>query len=198
MLKFTSVLGIGLLLIAATAAAEEEAASGGEKAVDAVQDTADKVKDETQGAAKEAGVKSASGGAYGPAGCGLGSIIFSPDSGFTQVFAATTNGTSGNQTFGITSGTSNCDGTAGGSKSAKAFVQTNRAALAKDIARGKGETISGLSELMSCSNSGAVGAKLQKRFRSIFPSTRATDEQVSDSIVQVLSSDPTLGCASVG
>ena len=45
---------------------------------------------------------------YGPAGCGLGSMIFEPDSGFTQVFAATTNGTSGNQTFGITSGTSNC------------------------------------------------------------------------------------------
>ena len=196
MLKFTSVLGLGLLLVAASAAAEED--TGGEKAVDAVQGAADKVKEETQGAAKEAGVKSATGGAYGPAGCGLGSIIFSPDSGFTQVFAATTNGSSGNQTFGITSGTSNCDGTAGGTKSAKAYVQTNRAALAKDIARGKGETISGLSELMSCSNPNAVGAKLQKRFRAIFPSARATDEQVSDSIVQMLSSDPSLGCASVG
>lgn len=196
MRKSMSVLSLGLLLMAASAAAEEE--SGGEKAVDAVQDTADKVKEETQGAAKEAGVKSASGGAYGPAGCGLGSIIFSPDSGFTQVLAATTNGSSGNQTFGITSGTSNCDGSAGGTQSAKAFVQTNRAALAKDIARGKGETISGLSELMSCSSSSAVGAKLQKRFRSIFPSTRVTDEQVSDSIVGVLASDPSLGCATVG
>src|SRR6186713_935077 len=58
---------------------------------------------------------------YGPAGCGLGSMIFEPDSGFTQVFAATTNGTSGNQTFGITSGTSNCDPGAAKTASAKAF-----------------------------------------------------------------------------
>ena len=37
-------------------------------------------------------VVSASGSAqargYGPAGCGLGSLIFEPNSGFTQIFAA--------------------------------------------------------------------------------------------------------------
>src|SRR5262245_36738363 len=88
--------------------------------------------------------------AYGPAGCGLGSLIFEPNSGFTQVFAATTNGTFGTQTFGITSGTSNCAGGGGGSASAKAFVETNRVALAKDIARGQGETIDSLSRLAGC------------------------------------------------
>lgn len=197
MRKLTSMVGLGLLLVAASAAAQEEE-GGGEKAVDAVQEAHESVKDETQAAAQEAGVKSADGGTYGPAGCGLGSIIFSPDSGFTQIFAATTNGSSGNQTFGITSGTSNCDGTAGGTSSAKAFIQTNRAALTKDIARGKGETLSGLSELMSCRSSGAVGARLQKRFRVIFPSARVSDEQVSDSIVGVLQNDPSLGCTNLG
>ena len=44
---------------------------------------------------------------YGMAGCGLGSVVISDD-GFLQVFAATTNGTSYSQSFGITSGTSNC------------------------------------------------------------------------------------------
>ena len=44
------------------------------------------------------------------AGCGLGSIIFEGQSGVVMnVLAATFNGTSGNQTFGMTSGTSNCD-----------------------------------------------------------------------------------------
>lgn len=45
---------------------------------------------------------------YGMDGCGLGSIVFGNDNGtLKQVIAATLNGT-GMQTFGITSGTSNC------------------------------------------------------------------------------------------
>ena len=122
--------------------------------------------------------------AYGPAGCGLGSLIFEPDSGFTQIFAATTNGTSGNQTFAISTGTSNCDDSSGGTASAKAFVETNRAAIAKDIARGRGETLASLSELAGCS--GAVGATLQKNFKQIFPTSRITDGQVSDRVIHVL------------
>jgi hypothetical protein len=120
-------------------------------------------------------------------------MIFSPDSGFTQVFAASTNSSSG-QTFGISSGTSNCGTDAAGSSSAKAFVQTNRAALAKDIARGRGETITALSALASCQSASAVGARLQKKFRKIFSSSKVTDEQVSDSVVDVLKSDQALGC----
>jgi hypothetical protein len=143
------------------------------------------------------GAYTRAGAAYGPAGCGLGSMIFSPDSGLTQIFAATTNTSSG-QTFGISSGTSNCDSNAAGTASAKVFVQTNRAALAKDIARGRGETITALSTLASCQNSAAVGARLQKKFRTIFSSAKVTDEQVSDSVVQVLKSDRTLGCGNLG
>jgi hypothetical protein len=135
---------------------------------------------------------------YGPAGCGLGSLIFSPDSGWTQIFAATTNGTSGNQTFGITTGTSNCDSSSGGStESAKAFVQTNRAALAKDIARGGGETIASLTQLAGCQNATAVGSTLQSNFGSIFPNASVTDQQVSDSVVGVLQSNASLSCSTL-
>lgn len=131
---------------------------------------------------------------YGPAGCGLGSMIFEPDSGFTQIFAATTNGTSGNQTFGITSGTSNCDSGASTTASAKAFVQTNRATLAKEIARGNGETIASLTKLAGCQDSAAVGASLQRNFRSIFPNASVSDVAVSDNVVGVLKSDSSLSC----
>lgn len=42
-------------------------------------------------------------------GCGWGSKLFDGQQGVApQVLAVTTNGTSGNQTFGITSGTSGC------------------------------------------------------------------------------------------
>ncbi|HWA78436.1 MAG TPA: DUF3015 family protein [Polyangiaceae bacterium] len=186
--KLISVLGVGLLLVSVNARAEDEAAKPEEKAAEPA----------AAAEAAPAPAKSSGGGKYGPAGCGLGSIIFSPDSGFTQIFAATTNGSSGNQTFGITSGTSNCDGGGGGSQSAKAFVQTNRAALAKDIARGRGETISALSTLAACQNSSVVGSRLQKKFRTIFSSAKATDEQVSDSVVEVLRSDASLGCSNLG
>jgi hypothetical protein len=131
---------------------------------------------------------------YGPAGCGLGSLIFDPGSGFTQIFAATTNGTFGSQTFGITSGTSNCAGGSGGSASAKAFVETNRVALAKDIARGQGETIDSLSKLAGCSASGQVGSSLQQRFDQIFTDASASDSQVGDNVIQALRSDASLRC----
>ncbi len=50
----------------------------------------------------------ASAAPYGTAGCGLGSIVIGSKPGMMQIFAATTNGTSASQSFGITSGTSNC------------------------------------------------------------------------------------------
>lgn len=134
---------------------------------------------------------------FGPAGCGLGSLIFEPDSGFTQVFAATTNGTLGSQTFGISTGTSNCDDTRGSKESARAYVETNRAALAKDIARGRGETIHGLAELAGCRSSNATGRTLQKSFKEIFPSAKVTDGQVSENVLRVLKRDSSLACGNL-
>src|ERR1051326_4600599 len=91
-----------------------------------------------------AGTSGSSSHAYGTAGCGLGSLLFHDKPGIVQVLAATTNSTFGSQTFGITTGTSNCEDTKSGSASAKAFIQANREAVSKDIARGSGETISSL------------------------------------------------------
>lgn len=140
---------------------------------------------------------SADAAAYGAAGCGLGSVIFGSSPGFVQIFAATTNGTSGNQTFGITTGTLNCADTGGGTASAKAFIETNREALAKDISRGQGETIASLSTLAGCSDSRAVGASLQKNFSTIFPSGQVSDTAVSGSVINVLRSERSLSCKKV-
>jgi len=144
------------------------------------------------------GLKTSNGQGYGPAGCGLGSLLFSPDSGFTQVLAATTNGTFGSQTFGISSGTSNCADTGGGSASARAFVETNRVALAKDIARGQGEAIESLAKLAHCASSAPVAASLQRNFAKIFPAASVTDTQVSHSVVDVLKADSALQCSALG
>ena len=137
-------------------------------------------------------------GAYGSAGCGLGSIIFEPSAGFTQVFAATTNGSFGNQTFGITSGTSNCDGPPVTANAVGNFIVANRAALSVDVARGGGETIQSLSAIAQCQNGAALGGTLQKNFSGIFPNAQVSDEQVSQSMMQVMSAHSELGCRLVG
>jgi hypothetical protein len=131
---------------------------------------------------------------YGTAGCGLGSIVFGNSPGIVQIFAATTNGTFATQTFGITSGTSNCVDTSGGAPSAAAFIQTNRQALAKDISRGNGETIKNLATLSGCADASAVGVTLQRNFKAIFPSASVTDTQVSGNVIDVLRSDKALAC----
>ena len=131
---------------------------------------------------------------YGTAGCGLGSILFGDKPGIIQVLAATTNGTFGTQTFGITTGTSNCEDTAASAQNTKAFVQANREAVAKDIARGSGETITSLTTLAGCADPTAVGATLQKNFKSIFPNEQVSDVAVSDSVVNTLQSHGELSC----
>ncbi len=132
-------------------------------------------------------------GSYGLAGCGLGSLIFENQPGGVQILAATTNGTSYSQTFGITSGTSNC-GAAAFASGTKNFVDANREAVAKDISRGQGEAIGALTQLNLCSDSSAVGSALQKRFQEIFPSSDASTEAVTAEILRTLHSDPSLGC----
>jgi hypothetical protein len=135
---------------------------------------------------------------YGTAGCGLGSMIFGDQKGMIQVLAATTNGTVGSQTFGITSGTSNC-GEAGFSSSAtRTFIEGNREALAKDAARGSGETITTLASVAGCKDAKAVGVVLQKRFTQLFPGEKAPATQVSENVMKELRGDTSLACRNIG
>jgi len=73
-------------------------------------------------------------------GCGLGAVIIKDDSSAVMLaLQATTNGTSGNQTFGITSGTLGCKKTKFVmNERAEEFVASNMDTLAKEIAVGHG------------------------------------------------------------
>jgi hypothetical protein len=131
---------------------------------------------------------------YGDAGCGLGSMVIGSGSGFSQVFAATTNDTSYSQTFGITSGTSNCVDVAPGYASARSFSETNRTAMSKDIARGQGETIATLTTLGGCNKASSVGASLQKSYRRIVPDAAVSDRAFGKNVIDTLAADRSLGC----
>jgi hypothetical protein len=134
---------------------------------------------------------------YGPAGCGLGSMLMGKKAGFTQVFAATTNGSSANQTFGISSGTSNCGASKKGAKAMNNFIETNREALAKDVARGHGETINSIAKIAGCKNVNIVGKHLKTNFKSIFPSAAATNKDIVKNVMSKLKSSALL-CTNIG
>jgi hypothetical protein len=132
-------------------------------------------------------------GKYGAAGCGLGSMAFDSQPGGIQIIAATLNGICGNQTFGITFGTSNCQPGAL-AQGTKSFVEANREALAKDIARGEGEAIGALTVINACADSRKVGSALKARFGAIFPSDQASNDDVTRAILDTLHADASLGC----
>lgn len=104
-------------------------------------------------------------GNYGAAGCGLGSLVFDKQEGPVQIFAATLNGT-GVQTFGITSGTSNCGKPAFAKAEFNTFVESNSVALENDIVRGQGETLSTLNNMLGCDSS--FNTTLQKNYKNIY------------------------------
>jgi len=121
-------------------------------------------------------------------GCGLGSqVISNQDSVVMQVFATTTNGTSGNQTFGITSGTSGCAKPAKFVSNDKAneFVRGNMDALAFDISNGEGEALTTLATLLNVSNSDVFASTLQTNFDKIYTSENVSSADVIDNIVSL-------------
>jgi hypothetical protein len=130
-------------------------------------------------------------GGYGSAGCGLGSIILGGSHGFAQVFAATTNATFGSQTFGITSGTSNCGG-GGTSPTTVQYIEANKVSLSSEVSQGNGETVKGLAELMGCSNTNLFGTTLQKNYAQIFPTQDVAATNINASIYSIVKANPAL------
>ncbi|MFA6237874.1 MAG: DUF3015 family protein [Bacteriovorax sp.] len=114
---------------------------------------------------------------YGMAGCGLGSVLFGEsESRGVQLLSSTTNGTYSNNTFGMSSGTSNCnaakpDKTTDIKKNIDVFVAANREALATDLAKNNGETIVALAQIVGCPNSQTMGSELKKNYETIFSTT---------------------------
>ena len=91
-------------------------------------------------------VTSASAFAEAPGGpnCGWGNMLFKGHSGMPSHFvASTTNGTSGNATFGMTSGTNGCstNGTLTYGGKPMLIVSNMMDELSEDMAKGQGEAL---------------------------------------------------------
>jgi hypothetical protein len=126
--------------------------------------------------------------------CGWGAKVFDGQSGVVpNVLAATTNNTSGNQTFGITFGTSGCsqNGTVKSSWKTAMFIDGNKERLARDMSIGNGETLDSLANLIGVRDEhrATFNRAAQKNLSSIFPSETASTEQIVAGLKDVLSAN---------
>jgi hypothetical protein len=117
-------------------------------------------------------------------GCGLGSQIIHDDSSAVMLaLQATTNNTLGNQTFGITSGTSGCKKSKlVMNERAAEFVASNMDQLSREIAIGHGESVSTLAELLNVQDKAAFASALQANYNAIYTSEKADMSTVLDNV----------------
>jgi Protein of unknown function (DUF3015) len=133
-------------------------------------------------------------------GCGLGKLAWSDYEHqkdiAPQVMMATTNGTFGSQTFGISSGTSGCtnDGTIMSQHKASVFVAANYDSLAQEMARGNGEHLASLAELMGipADNRAEFFAVAQAQYPKWVQSGETTPAAMIASLQNGMEADPTL------
>jgi hypothetical protein len=129
--------------------------------------------------------------------CGWGSKLFEGQGGIApQVLAVTTNGTSGNQTFGITSGTSGCtqDGAVSSNWRTALFIDGNKQKLARDMSVGGGEALDSLAHLigLEAQDQAAFNRAAKDNLARIFPSEDVATQDVVVALREVMAADARL------
>ncbi len=120
---------------------------------------------------------------YGVTGCGLGGMLVKDNGTLAQIGAWFLNTILGNQTFGMTSGTSGCGEESGlvlSKSEQKIFVENNYENLLKEMAAGQGENLKTLAALIGCSaeQSEDFGRFAQERYASIFKTAETTPTEM--------------------
>ena len=131
-------------------------------------------------------------------GCGLGYLLLSnrENTKIMQVLGATTNGTFGSQTFGISSGTSGCteDGAVKLVRAAEVFAEVNLETLRLEMATGRGEYVTAFASLLAPTS--AQQAELVSLFQSsygdLFPTAETTSGDMLHRLALKLAERPDL------
>lgn len=130
-------------------------------------------------------------------GCGLGQTIFEGQGGMMpNILAITTNGTSGNNTFGMTSGTSGCDAEAvvTNEYQRKLFVVNNLDNLSQEMAQGQGDHLTSLATLMGVTETdqSAFYELTQNQYGSLFNSSEVNADQIIAALDDAMLQDSAL------
>jgi len=132
------------------------------------------------------------------AGCGLGYLLLSnkDNEKVTQVLGATTNGTFGTQTFGISSGTSGCteDGAVKVARATEVFADVNLASLRQEMATGQGEYVNTFASLLGANEATRpqMVRFFQSEYQSLFPTAETSSQDMLKTLSEKLSSHPEL------
>lgn len=132
--------------------------------------------------------------APGGPGCGWGNMLFEGQSGMPMHLLATlVNGTSGNATFGMTSGTNGCDTSGDLTYGGQNLLQTAGVLeeVAEDIAAGQGEALTALSVALgvAAEDRSHFNQLMHQNFTAIFSSEDVTAEDVAERIASVMKQD---------
>ena len=135
--------------------------------------------------------------APGGPGCGWGNMLFEGQRGLpSHLVASTTNGTSGNATFGMTSGTNGCSTKASLTYGGKSWFAMNGMMneLSEDMAMGQGEALTTYAVVLGVAPEDRVyfNSVTHQHFNQIFSSADVTAETVHTNTLAVLKSDPRL------
>lgn len=130
-------------------------------------------------------------------GCGLGYMLFQGQRGvLPQILAATTNGTFGNQTFGMTTGTSGCsqDGIVSREHETAVYAEATIENLSQEMARGQGEHLASLATLMGVPTDlhAAFFQFTQQHYATLFLSEQNDAVQMLTALKTLLATDPVL------
>lgn len=130
-------------------------------------------------------------------GCGIGTQIWAGQSGvIPKILAATTNGTFGNQTFGITTGTLGCssDGVITAANRLPMFAGTNLDQLSAEMAAGEGEALESMAELYGVqeSDKAAFYSMAQQNYATIFSSETVSAGEVLAAVDRLMQADARL------
>jgi hypothetical protein len=133
---------------------------------------------------------------YGP-GCGLGQQIWHGQTGLlAHTSAGTTNGTSYNQWFGISSGTLGCkdNSVVQNDYERKLFVASNLDTLAQEAAQGQGAHLASLADLMGvkASDKAAFYSLTQAHYASVFAADHSDSTQVLAALDSAMQGDAQL------
>jgi Protein of unknown function (DUF3015) len=133
-------------------------------------------------------------------GCGLGKLAWADAQGkrkvVQQVLAATTNGTFGSQTFGISSGTSGCtnDGIVKNDQKVPVFASVNFENLKQEMAQGHGEFLASLATLLGvrADRKSEFFALMQERYTTLFKSAETTPSEMLTALNREITAHPAL------
>ena len=125
-------------------------------------------------------------------GCGIGTMALGENEPtvISQLAATFLNLVCGNQTFGITSGTLECEPSSGiaGNQRIQQYVAANMDQLAADMAVGQGETLNALADLMEVPSAdrASLYTTLQSNFDQVFTASTVSSVDVVQNLDKVI------------